>query len=462
MLGGIVTIRIFALVVIMLFSCHDAIDTASAGQSTDDTQFTMALTGDSIITRRLSVYQEPAFLDMIKLIRKADVAFTNLEMLFHDYEPFPINSSGGTYMRAAPALLDELVWAGFDMVSRANNHTGDYGHLGMELTTKYVAEVGLLQAGVGNSLAEAREAKFLETAKGRVALISVASTFPDHSRAGKTRGDISPRPGLNPLRFSTNYVVTREHFEELRAISQNLNLSVPDSGDNLQFLGNQFIVGDTPSIRTEPNDEDLHEIASVVSNANRLADYTVVTIHAHEGAGNRFVPAEFLVNFARAMIDAGADIFVGHGPHVVRGVEMYQGKPILYSLANFIFQNETLERLPNENYEAYDLGPDAHIADFNDRRYNNDTQGFPAQREIWESVIAVTNWDMDELVSLTLHPITLGFGNSRTVRGRPMLASSDLGRKIIDDIRRLSEPFGTTVVFEDGVGQVMINDSDNQ
>jgi poly-gamma-glutamate synthesis protein (capsule biosynthesis protein) len=69
---------------------------------------------------------------------------------------------------------------------------------------------------------------------------------------------------------------------------------------------------------------------------------------------------------------------------------------------------------------------------------------------------------MDELVSLTLHPITLGFGNSRTVRGRPMLASSDLGRKIIDDIRRLSEPFGTTVVFEDGVGQVMINDSDNQ
>ena len=162
------------------------------------------------------------------------------------------------------------------------------------------------------------------------------------------------------------------------------------------------------------------------------------------------------------MIDAGADIFVGHGPHVVRGVEMYQGKPILYSLANFIFQNETLERLPNENYEAYDLGPDAHIADFNDRRYNNDTQGFPAQREIWESVIAVTNWDMDELVSLTLHPITLGFGNSRTVRGRPMLASSDLGRKIIDDIRRLSEPFGTTVVFEDGVGQVMINDSDNQ
>ena len=126
-------------------------------------------------------------------------------MLFHDYEPYAMNQSGGTYMRAEPALVKDLVWAGFDMVSRANNHTGDYGVLGMNLTTKYVAEAGLVQAGVGQSLAEAREAKFLETPKGRVALISVASTFPDHSRAGRTRGDMPARPGLNPLRFDDDH-----------------------------------------------------------------------------------------------------------------------------------------------------------------------------------------------------------------------------------------------------------------
>ncbi|MEC7769118.1 MAG: CapA family protein, partial [Acidobacteriota bacterium] len=101
-------------------------------QSAEDNRFTMALTGDSIITRRLSVYQEPEFLEMVNLLRGADVAFTNLEMLFHDYEPYPMHQSGGTYMRAAPALVNELVWAGFDMVSRANNHTGDYGTLGMD------------------------------------------------------------------------------------------------------------------------------------------------------------------------------------------------------------------------------------------------------------------------------------------------------------------------------------------
>ena len=104
----------------------------------------MALTGDSIITRKLSVYEEPEYLRMIELIRSADMAFTNLEMLFHDYEPFPMAQSGGTWMRADPALAKELAWAGFDMVSRANNHTGDYGTAGMQLTTQYVEQAGLV------------------------------------------------------------------------------------------------------------------------------------------------------------------------------------------------------------------------------------------------------------------------------------------------------------------------------
>src|SRR5262245_25767393 len=102
-------------------------------------EITFALTGDSIITRRLSIYTEPAFTRIIDLVRGADVAFTNLEMLFHDYEPYAMNESGGTYMRADPALVRELTWAGIDLVARANNHAGDYGVLGMNLTTKHVA-----------------------------------------------------------------------------------------------------------------------------------------------------------------------------------------------------------------------------------------------------------------------------------------------------------------------------------
>jgi poly-gamma-glutamate capsule biosynthesis protein CapA/YwtB (metallophosphatase superfamily) len=434
---------------------------AAAAVAQAPASFTMALTGDSIITRRISVFTEPAHTRLYDLIRGADASFTNLEMLFHDYEPYAMNESGGTYMRAEPALLKELVWAGFDLVSMANNHTGDYGADGMRITKKHVTAAGLVHAGVGEDLAQAREAAFLETPKGRVAMISVASTFPDHSRAGRARNGVRGRPGLNPLRFRTTYVVTRERLEQLRAMQAEITGREPVTGDEITFFGRRFVVGDAPATRTEPNAEDVSELAAVVRNASRLADYTFVTIHAHEGAATRAVPAQFLATFARAMIDAGADFFVGHGPHVLRGIEMYKGKPILYSLGDFIFQNETVLRLPSENYEPFELGTDAGVADFNDRRYDNDRTGFPADREIWESVVALPRWQGKRLVDLALHPISLGFGKPRTERGRPLLADAATGRKILDDLIQRSAPFGTRISVRDGIGYVEVSSTSN-
>jgi poly-gamma-glutamate synthesis protein (capsule biosynthesis protein) len=439
------------------------------GAARQAADITFALTGDSIITRKLTPYSEPAFTRIIELIRNADVGFTNLEMLFHDYEPYASAASGGTYMRAEPALVKDLVWAGFDMVARANNHTGDYGVLGMDLTTKYVAEAGLLQAGVGQSLPEAREAKFLETPKGRVALISVASTFPDSSRAGKTRGDMPARPGLNPLRFTTTTTVTADQMTQLRQIAASTSGrpaqtggggaggggGAAAAGNTLTFMGNRFVVGDTPGTRTEPLKEDLDEIAAVVRNASGLAEYVIVTIHAHEGKpGDRLQPADFLVTFARAMVDAGADMFVGHGPHVLRAVEMYKDKPIFYSLGDFIFQNETLLRLPAENYAPYNLGATAHVNDFNDARYNFDKSGFPADPMIWEAVVAVPKFRGERVTEIALHPITLGHGQSRTVRGRPLFAEGQLGQKILGDLVKLSSAYGTKITIRNGIGYV--------
>jgi poly-gamma-glutamate synthesis protein (capsule biosynthesis protein) len=182
----------------------------TAGQSRG--AVTLALTGDSIIMQRLSPFVEPEFTGLMNLVRGADAAFTNLETLFHDYEAPPSHESGGTWMRTDPPILKELVWAGFDLVSRANNHAGDFGPLGAQITSRYVREAGLVEAGVGNSLAEAREAKFLETPRARIALVSAASTFTPSSRAGNTRGDMPARPGLSPLRFTTTYVVTPERL----------------------------------------------------------------------------------------------------------------------------------------------------------------------------------------------------------------------------------------------------------
>jgi poly-gamma-glutamate synthesis protein (capsule biosynthesis protein) len=430
-----------------------------------DGGFTMALTGDSLITMKLSVHTEPAFTKMVDVIRGADVAFTNLEMLLHDYEPYPSTQSGGTYMRAEPSIAKELVWAGFDMVARANNHTGDYGVEGARLTTKHVAEAGLVQAGVGESLREAREAKYLETDKGRVALISLASTFPDPSRAGVSWGDTRARPGLNPLRFTTTYVLPRQQFDTLRSallaagqLGRGGRGNADRPADEMNVFDRHFVVGEKQDVRTEPLKEDLDGIAAVVRNASKQADYTIVNSHTHEGGADRYQPPQFFVTFAHAMIDAGADVVSASGPHVLRGVEIYKGKPILYGLGNFIFENETLLRQPPENYEPLGmrLESGAGVGDFNDRRSNNDTIGFPADERIWESVIAVPRFTGKQLTELKLYPITLGYKKPRPQRGWPMFAAPELAKKIVDDVVTFSQPYGTAIEFRDGVGVVRV------
>lgn len=415
---------------------------------------TLALTGDSIITQRISPFKEPEFTGVMDLVRGADAAFTNLETLFHDYEAPPAHESGGTWMRTDPPILKDLVWAGFDLVSRANNHAGDFGPVGSQITSRYVREAGLVEAGVGNSLREAREAKFLETPRGRIALISAASTFTPSSRAGNTRGDMPARPGLSPLRFTTTYIVTPERLADLKRVAAELSGQAAPAGDTLNFGGRRYVSGPVPGQRTEPNKQDLEEIARVVRSAATLSDLVIVSLHCHEGGVNRSVPADFIPIFARAMIDAGADVFVGHGPHVLRGVEIYKGKPILYSLANFIFQNETLLRMPADSYEEYSLGDAAQAADYLDARYDKDRRSFPAEREYWDSVVATSKWEGRKLVELQLHPITLGYQTSRADRGRPRLAAGADAARILEMMTTRSKAFGATVVVRGGVGIV--------
>jgi len=416
---------------------------------------TLALTGDSIIMQRLSPFVEPEFTGLMDLIRGADAAFTNLETLFHDYEAPPSHESGGTWMRTDPPILKELVWAGFDLVSRANNHAGDFGPLGSQITSRYVREAGLVEAGVGNSLTEAREAKFLETPRARIALISAASTFTPSSRAGNTRGDMPPRPGLSPLRFTTTFIVTPDRLADLKRVASELSGQPAAAGDTLNFGGRRYVAGVTPGQRTEPNKQDMDEIARVVRSAATLADIVIVSLHCHEGGVNRSVPADFIPVFARAMVDAGADIFVGHGPHVLRGVEIYKGKPILYSLSNFIFQNETLLRMPVDSYDEYGLGDEAQPADYLDARYDKDRRSFPADREYWDSVLATTKWEGSKFVELQLHPITLGYQTSRAERGRPKLASGVDAARILEMMTTRSKAFGATVTVKGGVGYVV-------
>ena len=416
---------------------------------------TVALTGDTIVTRPLSGHSEPEYIALLDLLRGADAALTNLETLFHDFEGPAMAAMPA--LRSDPKLARELAWAGFDLVARANNHAWDYGIAGWRETGRHVAAAGLVAAGTGGSLAEARRAGIFRAGGGSVALVSATSTFPDAARAGDARGPIPARPGVNPLRVETTYVVSPGQLEALRAMARDLGQSPPAEGDRLDLGNLRFAAGEKPGVSTVANAGDREAIATEVRRASAVADHTIVSLHCHEAAtGGRDSPPDFFVAFAHAMIDAGADIVVGHGPHVLRGIELYRGRPILYGLGNFLFEYETVSELPADDYENVNLPATAKPDDFFDRYDQGGARGYPADAEVWESAVVLARWNGKRLEAVELHPISLGFGLPRRERGRPVLAGPDLSRKILERLARLSEPFGTKIRSAEGVGSVVL------
>ncbi len=95
-------------------------------------EFAMALLGDVMPTRRLSVFQEKRYLKLREILSSADATFANLETCVHQYLEGHLGVSGGTYMTTEPYLLDELKWLGVNLVSCANNHAFDYGEGGVQ------------------------------------------------------------------------------------------------------------------------------------------------------------------------------------------------------------------------------------------------------------------------------------------------------------------------------------------
>jgi Bacterial capsule synthesis protein PGA_cap len=147
----------------------------------------------------------------------------------------------------------------------------------------------------------------------------------------------------------------------------------------------------------------------------------VLSIHAHH-------QGQWLVDVAHQAIDAGADVVFGHGPHAVRGVEIYKCKPIFYSLGDFVLQNKQIERLPWEFYARYGLGDEATPEDAQNARSKFGTRGLPVRRNAWEGIAAVVYFRGGEVARLCIIPVDLGFGKPVPIRGTPKLAGKELGR----------------------------------
>lgn len=443
---------------------------------------TIALGGDTMLTRRLTPFQEERFLALREILRGADAAFVNLEGTVHDWDEGTPGITQGTFMTTAPKLLDDLRWLGINLVSCANNHAFDYGEDGVLANLKHLEHAGIAHAGTGKNLAEARAPAYLDTVNGRVGLVAATATFRPWNQAGEQRPDLRGRPGINPLGFQTTYRVDAAAFAELQRISRALGFEksherarkhfysdkeIPNAqAAELSLLGQRYALAENFSIETKVNERDFQDNLRWIGEARRQADWLIVSVHCHEFGGASLLTAgsraeleesaDFVTRFAHQAIDAGADVFVGHGSHFPMGIEIYKGKPIFYSVGNFIFQNETVGFFPADAYERFDLDLRATPSDFLDARTAGGKKGHPAEPAYWENMFAVCEFAGKKLKEIKIYPIDQGFGRPRPQRGRPLLAEGEVAQRVLERVTRLSQRYATKVTVRDGAGIIEV------
>jgi poly-gamma-glutamate capsule biosynthesis protein CapA/YwtB (metallophosphatase superfamily) len=405
-----------ALALFILAGCTAGGSEPAAGSAAcrpNAKDFSLFLAGDSIIVEPWSDVNDPSFLKLVDEIRSADAAITNLETVVHEFKGYPQADSGGIHMASPPRIASELAWAGFDMVANANNHAFDYGSIGVLETLDNVRKAGLEIAGSGEDLQRAREPAYFHGARGTVALVATASTYVGYGRAGPSRPEVHGRPGVNPL-----HVTHRKSFH----FPGHVVMSIP--------------------WRTRIDPDDLKANLDAVRTARERADVVVFSLHEH---GN----GKWLPPLAHQMIDAGADVFLTHGPHEIHGIEIYHCRPIFYGLGDFVYQAQYVRRVPTESYLSHRLKPDATFEDLTRRRETAGSWSQYKKEKVWEGMGTVVRFAKGKDVEVRLLPVDLGFALPVLERGRPGIADPGLGRKIIGDAAKRSKRFGTAIQYRE-------------
>jgi poly-gamma-glutamate capsule biosynthesis protein CapA/YwtB (metallophosphatase superfamily) len=421
--------------------------------------------GDMLIQRRLPGEYE-GFKEVSEYIKKGDVRFFNLETTLHKGDCFASQFSGGSWLRTDPEVLEDARKFGFNILSFANNHTMDYSYEGLIKTLDAVTEYGFLSAGVGKNLGEAAQPAYLETLNGRVALISVVSSFEPSAMAGEQSRRVIGRPGVNGLRYKEKFYIKEEHMRVIKeiaketAINGQLDISrqegyrapLPEGCFCLKDI--QFEVGEEAKRVTTVNEADMLRVEKAIYDAQLQADYIIISVHSHEIQGTKKeTPDDFFRDFSKRCIDKGAHGVIGHGPHLLRGIEIYKQRPIFYSLGDFVLHNENIPFAPEDFFRRYGLNSDATMRDLFEKRSNNFTRGLQTKREMFEAIVPY--WEMEKgiLKKLEFLPIELGFGLPRSRNGWPTPAK-DLC--FVERLKELSSTYGTEIKIENGIGKVML------
>ncbi|KGP90010.1 capsular biosynthesis protein [Pontibacillus chungwhensis BH030062] len=194
----------------------------------------------------------------------------------------PITSATTPYpklynFKASPLLLEGLSNAGVDLVSLANNHTLDYNVKGLLDTFEALDDKGIDYIGAGNNQQEAYKEKRISIKNQTVAILAFSEVLPD----------LSWYAGVNTPGVASGY--------------------------------------------------QLDRVISIIDKVKEEVDYVVVYYHWGDEKVN--VPNKDQTHIAHTLVDHGVDAVIGSHPHVLQGFELYNGKPIAYSLGNFLFPN---------------------------------------------------------------------------------------------------------------------------
>src|SRR3954468_7108927 len=180
---------------------------------TTDSYFqSIALLGDCMVSRALEVYKEPDYLKIRDILTSTDAVFANFESCCHPHleDPFAQRQGGGSYSTTEPKHLEGLKWLGVNMVASGSSHADEYGTKGILDTLRYLDEAGIVHAGSGRHLAEARSPAYLDRANGRIGLVAATAQFHPSFRAGDQRADTLGWPGVNGVRHKDIYTVDQQ------------------------------------------------------------------------------------------------------------------------------------------------------------------------------------------------------------------------------------------------------------
>ena len=357
--------------------------------------------GDMIFNQQISNLPEPYHKQLFRIMQEADVAYGNLEFSLNDH---PELQRPFYNFRAPIEFRWEVAAIGINLVSMANNHALDFGQEGLKECLRALDLTQITHAGAGLTLAAAHEPGTMDvqSQKTKFALLSYMRYWTQKYRCADPAG-----PCLSTINPAVILTARNGKVEELEG----------------------------------PLASDIAAMEDDVVLARRHNDVLIVSLHNHDVSHHRVygiqdtTPPTEEIMFRKA-IDAGADMVIGTGPHVLRGIEIYKGKPIFYSLADFIYQYRTPDRIPVDLIHQRDteLARPTNVSVW-DRRD-------PPQ--VMEGLLVRMTLNAEKLKRIELIPVSID--DEGPLYGVPRFASAARCKEIIERVERVSKPYNTTIV----------------